>query len=200
LGKEQGILHRRTFYSWSYRKSQWDPFPDPRCHPLHRPIHPGLLGLLGTRNHDADVSIISLRTIDVDGLRVIVPARHGQNGLVQHRSSVGGTQCEPLAKIAQPKESPTERMRRTYSCAVDVEVKNKTGHLKHLVENSLHFRPMNVREARSRRLPGWRLRMSRYVNGLNPWVNFRKIRHSKGFKLPEISSIAQRFRSKNGGI
>jgi hypothetical protein len=36
-------------------------------------------------------------------------------------------------KIRQQKELPTERMRRTYSGAVDVEVEDKSGHLERLV-------------------------------------------------------------------
>jgi hypothetical protein len=83
-------------------------------------------------------------------------------------------------KIRQQKKLLTERMRRMYSCAVDVEVEDKTGRLERLVENSMHFRTMNVREARSPNLPGRRLRMSRYVNGSNPWFNFIEKRSFQG--------------------
>jgi hypothetical protein len=85
---------------------------------------------------------------------------------------VGGTPCQPQAKITQQKEPPTEMMRRMYSCAVDVKVEDKSGYLERLVETSMHFRAMNVREVRSPSLSGRRLRMSRYVNGSNPWFNF----------------------------
>jgi hypothetical protein len=53
---------------------------------------------------------------------------------------------------AQQKELLTERMRRVYPCAVEVE--DKTDHLERLVDNnSTHFRTMNVREAGSPSLP-----------------------------------------------
>jgi hypothetical protein len=82
------------------------------------------------------------------------------------------TLCEPRVKIRQQKELPTERMRRTYSGAVDVEVEDKSDYLERLVEDSMRFRTMNVREARNRTLQGRRLRMSRYANGSNPWFNY----------------------------
>jgi hypothetical protein len=85
----------------------------------------------------------SLRTINLDGRGFIALARHDENGLLEHRSSVGGTQCEPPVKITQQKEPLTEKMRRMYSCAVDVEVEDKSGHPECLVENSMHFRTMH---------------------------------------------------------
>jgi hypothetical protein len=59
-------------------------------------------------------------------------------------------------KITQQKEPPEERMRRMCSCAVNVEVEDMTGHIERLVANSMHFRTMNVREAR--KSPGRRRR------------------------------------------
>jgi hypothetical protein len=35
-------------------------------------------------------------------------------------------------------------MRRMYSFAVDVEVEDESGHPERLVENSMHFRTMNI--------------------------------------------------------
>jgi hypothetical protein len=61
---------------------------------------------------------------------------------------MGGTLCEPKVKIRQQKEPPTERMRRMYSCAVDLEVDDKSGHLERLVEHSMHFRTINAREVK----------------------------------------------------
>jgi hypothetical protein len=150
--KKLGTLHRHTFYLWSYQYSRWDPPLYPRCHPCHHfrgPLHPGLHGPLETRYHDVDIPIKLVRTrnVVIDGLGSIIRARHGQNGLLYRRSSVCGTLCEPKVKISQQKEPPTERMRRMYSCAVEVEVEDKT------VALSMHFRTMNVREARSRSLP-----------------------------------------------
>jgi hypothetical protein len=80
---------------------------------------------------------ISLRTrnVVIDGRGSITLARvsrHGQNGSLQHRSSVGGTPREPKVKIRQQKESPTERM-RMYSCTMDLEVEDKSGHFERLV-------------------------------------------------------------------
>jgi hypothetical protein len=73
----------------------------------------------------------SLRTRNVGnkGLDFIVLARHGQNGLLCRRSSVGGTPCEPKVKIRQQKEPLTEEMRKMYSWEVDVEVEDKSCHL-----------------------------------------------------------------------
>jgi hypothetical protein len=51
--------------------------------------------------------------------------------MLEHRSSVGGTQCEPPVKITLQEELLTERMRRMYSFAVEAE--DKSGHLEHLV-------------------------------------------------------------------
>ncbi|KAJ7305537.1 hypothetical protein DFH08DRAFT_976281 [Mycena albidolilacea] len=47
--------------------------------------------------------------------------------------------------ITQQKEPPTERMRRMYSCAVDLEVEDTTGRRERLV-HSTHFRTKNVQE------------------------------------------------------
>jgi hypothetical protein len=92
----------------------------------------------------------SLRTRNVidEGHEFIALARHGQNGSFYPRSSVGGRPCQAQAKIIQQNELPTERMRRVYSCARNLEVEDKRGRLDHLV-NSTHFRTMNVREART---------------------------------------------------
>jgi hypothetical protein len=46
---------------------------------------------------------------------------------------VGGTLCEPQAKITQQREPLTERVKRVYSCTVDVEVEDKSGYLERLV-------------------------------------------------------------------
>jgi hypothetical protein len=73
------------------------------------------------------------REFGTEGLDFIALARHGQNGLLYRRSSVGRILCEPKGKIRQQKEPPTERMRRMYSFAVDVEVEDKSGHPEHLV-------------------------------------------------------------------
>jgi hypothetical protein len=84
-------------------------------------------------------------------------------------------------KIRQRKEPLTEKMRRMYSGIVDVEVVDKSGYLERLVENSMHFRAMNVREARNPSLSGRRLRISRHVNSLNPWFNlFEKLAIPRG--------------------
>jgi hypothetical protein len=85
---------------------------------------------------------ISLHTekVVLDGLGFITLVRHGQNGSLQRRSDVHGTLCEPQAKITQQKEPPTERMRRMYSCAVDLEVEDKTGRRERLrvVDSTCH--------------------------------------------------------------
>jgi hypothetical protein len=86
-----------------------------------------------------------------------------------------------------------------YSSAVDVEVEDKSGDLERLVENSMHFRTMNVREARSPSLSGRRLRMSPHVNGSNPWFNFgEKLVISA--QIGEIAPIAKVFRAKNDRV
>jgi hypothetical protein len=79
--------------------------------------------------------------------------------------------------------------------------KTKSGHLQRLVYDSMDFRAMNVREARSPSLSGRRLRMSRYANSSNLRFNFIwEIGHSKGFKLPEIAPTTNAFRAKNRRI
>jgi hypothetical protein len=66
-----------------------------------------------------------------------------------------------------------------------VEVEDKSGDLERLVKNSMHFRTMNVREARSLS-PSGRRRMSRYVNGSNLWVNFiEKLVITSGSNCPK---------------
>jgi hypothetical protein len=88
--------------------------------------------------------------------------------------------------MRQQKEPPRERMRRMYSCAVEVEVEDKSGRLERLVENSMHFRTMTVREARSRSLSCRQLRMSRYLNSSNPWFDlFGKLAISRSSNCPE---------------
>jgi hypothetical protein len=106
-------------------------------------------------------SSIHTRNVVIEGVGFITFARHDENGLLEHRSSVGATQCEPPVKTKLQEELLTEKMKRIYSCAMDVEVEDKSGHLDRLVENSTHFRAMNVREARSPSLSGRQLRMSR---------------------------------------
>jgi hypothetical protein len=69
----------------------------------------------------------SLRTKNVDSLEFIALARHGPYGSLQHRSYEGGTLCEP--QTTQQKGPLTERMRRMYPCAVEVEVEDKSDQL-----------------------------------------------------------------------
>jgi hypothetical protein len=111
---------------------------------------------------------IHTKNVVIEGIRFIALARHDENGLFEHRSPVGGALYELQAKITQQREPHTEKMRRMYPCAVDVEVECKSDYSQRLVYDSIHIRTMNVREARSPSLPGRRLRMSRYVNGSNP--------------------------------
>jgi hypothetical protein len=72
-------------------------------------------------------SSIHTKNVVIEGIGFIALARHDENGFFEHRSSVGGTQCEPPAKITLQEELLTEKMRRMYPCTVDVEVERKSG-------------------------------------------------------------------------
>jgi hypothetical protein len=142
LGKEQGTFQRHTYYLRSsfqlrwYDNSQWVPAPHPRCHrchPLRDSVHPGLLALLMTRNHDVNV-LINFPTHQKcvewwSQLRY----KTWSKWVVRAPIFCRWTSCQPQAKITQQKKPPTERKRRMYSCAADLEVEDKTGRLQRLV-------------------------------------------------------------------
>jgi hypothetical protein len=44
-------------------------------------------------------SSIHTRNVVIEGIGFIALTRHDENGLFEHRASVGGTQCEPPVKI-----------------------------------------------------------------------------------------------------
>jgi hypothetical protein len=73
-------------------------------------------------------SSIHTRNVVIKCIGFIALARHDENVFLEHRFSVGGTQCEPPVQITLQEELLTEMM-RIYSCAVDVEVEDKSGHL-----------------------------------------------------------------------
>jgi GMP synthase-like glutamine amidotransferase len=99
-------------------------------------------------------SSIHTRNVVVEGIGIIALTTHDENGLFEHRPSVGGTQCEPPVKITLQEELLTEKMRRMYPCAVDIKVECKSGYLRRLVYGSMHIRTRNVGEARESKPSG----------------------------------------------